>query len=270
VGLALAALLPARAQAQAETAPPAAPGPCPCAEIPPSGRVLSLWTAPPRPRGLTRLEIIVRPFFGLSGNTWGTVSEARVEHYFQHPFMLGAELAPLAIAHASEGTGAIAHIRVDAAWTSNALTIGFGAGVRLRRFATDDGVTLAPMLRLGPLDGFNLRLVYDDSISRNHNTGKPSLGFSNLMGTLTVPLTPGLAFLFDGGVSTDVWVYGTLGLRDRFVGEGGPGSWYVTGAFGFAWVSDRTVCNFNAVVPCPGGTALSYGPTIAAGVERRF
>ena len=43
------------------------------------------------------------------------------------------------------------------------------------------------------------------------------------------------------------------------------------GAFGVAWVSDRTICNFEATVPCAGGgQALSYGPTISVGLERRF
>jgi len=256
------------ATARAE-APPAAEAPsgavCPPATPPQP----SLWNLP-RPRQLTRVEVFVRPFFGLTGNTWGGVADARVEHYFWHPFLLGVELAPLAVAHAADGTGAIAHLRLHAAWTTDYLAIGFGAGVRFRRYATDDGVTLAPTLRLGPLDGFNLRLVYDDSISRNHNTGKPTLGFSNVMGTLSVPLAPRAALVVDAGVSTEVWVYGAIGLRERFVGTGGPGTWYGTGAFGFAWVSDRTICNFNAVVPCPGGTALSYGPTIAVGAERRF
>jgi len=256
------------ATARAE-APPAAEAPsgavCPPATPPQP----SLWNLP-RPRQLTRVEVFVRPFFGLTGNTWGGVADARVEHYFWHPFLLGVELAPLAVAHAADGTGAIAHLRLHAAWTTDYLAIGFGAGVRFRRYATDDGVTLAPTLRLGPLDGFNLRLVYDDSISRNHNTGKPTLGFSNVTGTLNVPLAPRAALVVDAGVSTEVWVYGAIGLRERFVGTGGPGTWYGTGAFGFAWVSDRTICNFNAVVPCPGGTALSYGPTIAIGGERRF
>jgi hypothetical protein len=212
----------------------------------------------------------VRPFFGLTGNTWGGVADARVEHYFAWPLLLGAEVAPLAIAHASEGTGAIAHLRVRAAWASRFLAIGFAAGVRLRRFATDDGATLAPLLRLGALDGLNLQLTYDDAVARNRFTGRPTLGLSNITGTINVPLAPRLALVLDGGGSTEVWAYGTFGLRERLAGEGGPGTWLVSGGFGFAWVSDRTICNFEAVVPCPGGTALSYGPTISAGLERRF
>ena len=247
----------------------ATPADDPSAICPPAPPAPSIW-APPRPRGLTRVELVVRPFFGVTGNTWGMVDDARVEHDFVRPFLLGVELAPLAIAHAADGTGAIAHLRAYAAWVTDFLALGFGAGVRLRRFGTDDGVTLAPTLRLGALDGLNLRLVYDDSIARNRFTGRPTLGFSSFTGTLQVPLTARLAAVADGGVSTDVWVYASLGLRQRLAGEGGPGTWYVSGAFGVAWISDRTICDFNAVVPCPGGTALSYGPTISAGVERRF
>ena len=115
-------------------------------------------------------------------------------------------------------------------------------------------------------------VVYDDTIARNRFTGRPTLGFSNITGTLNVPLDARASpRVLDGGVQ-----HGRLGLRhDRACASASrataaPARGIVSGAFGVAWVSDRTICDFEAVVPCPGGTALSYGPTISAGVERRF
>jgi hypothetical protein len=231
--------------------------------------ITSLW-APPRPRGLSRVEAVTRPFLGLVGNSWGAVSGARVEHYFERPFLLGVELAPLAIAVGSHGAGAISHLRVHAAWVTDLVAVGVGVGARLRRYDTRAGVSLASTLRLGALDGLNLSLSYVYNVARNLYTGRPTLGFSNVAGAVAVPLTPRLAVVAEAALSLDVWVYATLGLRQRLVGEGGPGTWFVSAAFGIAWVSDRTICAFEGEAPCTGGSALSYGPTIAVGVERRF
>lgn len=230
----------------------------------------SMWL-PPQQRGMTRAQFVARPFLGLVGNSWGAISELRVEHYFEKPFMLGFEMSPLAIAGTSTGTGAITHLRLHAAWVSDYMAIGLGAGARLRRFGTAAGVSITPTLRLGAQDGLNLTLAYTHTISRNRYTGEPLLGFSNITATGNIPLTPSLALQLDAGFSLDIWVYGTVGLRQRLAGTGGAGTWYLSGAFGMAWISDRTICNFEANVPCPGNsTALSYGPTISLGLERRF
>jgi hypothetical protein len=226
--------------------------------------------APPQQRGMTRVQAIARPFMGLTGSSFGAVSELRVEHYFKQPFMLGLEMAPLAIASTNQGTGAITHLRLHAAYVGDYFAIGFGAGARLRHFGSAGGYSLTPTLRLGTLDGLNLMIAYTHTIARNRYTGEPQLGFSNITSTLTVPLTRKLALQLDAGFSLDIWAYSTLGLRQRLGGDGGAGTWYLSGAFGFAWVSDRTICNFEATVPCTGGTALSNGPTISVGLERRF
>lgn len=226
--------------------------------------------APPQQRGMTRVQAIARPFMGMQGNTFGAISELRVEHYFQKPFMVGVEMAPLALASTSYGTGAITHLRLHAAYVTDYFALGFGAGARMRHLGSAGGISLTPTLRLGAQDGLNVTLAYTHTIARNRYTGVPQLGFSNITGTVNVPLTRKLALQLDAGFSLDVWVYGTVGLRQRLAGDGGAGTWFLSGAFGLAWVSDRTICNFDATVPCTGGTALSYGPTISVGLERRF
>ena len=238
-----------------------------CTEAAISAR--SVW-APPTPREMTRVVLVTRPFLGTIRNTWGAISDARAEHYFARPFMLGLEMAPIAVAvNDTYGTGAITHLRLHAAYVTDFLTIGFALGERLRHFGTS-GVSLGPTLRLGTLDGLRLELSFGYVVARNPYSGKPTLGFSNTTGTLSVPLSQRLAAALDAGFSLDVWIFLTLGLRQRLTGDGGPGSWFVSGAFGLAWVSDRTVCRFEGGVGCSGGTALSFGPTVAAGLERRF
>ena len=243
-----------------------------CPDVETSAR--SLW-APPRPRQLTRVVVVARPFLGLAGSsmgssTWGAITDARVEHYFARPFLLGLEMAPLAVAFDTKrGAGVITHLRLHAAYVTDFLSIGFAVGERLRRFGTS-GVALGPTLRLGTLDGLNLAVSYSYIVARNPYSGQPTLGFSHAGGTLSVPVTRGLAASLDAALSLETWAYLTLGLRQRLTGDGGPGSWFVSGAFGAAVVSNRTICRFEGEIPCAGESVLSYGPTVSVGLERRF
>jgi hypothetical protein len=225
--------------------------------------------APPRPRDLTRVEMTWRPFLGFGGNnSWGAIGEARIEHHFKAPFMLGVELSPVAVASSGDGLGAVTHARVIGAYVTDHLSLGLGVGGRLQRFGYR-GLSLAPSLRLGSLDGLNLELTYTHTFARNKYTDKPTLGFSNVLAKIQVPVARRLALQLDAGLSLDAWTYLTLGLRHRLSGDGGRGTWFVSGAFGLAGVSDKSRCDYNATVPC-GSSAMSYGPTISVGLEYRF
>jgi hypothetical protein len=233
-----------------------------------AGPALPSLMGPPRPRDLTRVEMTWRPFIGLVGNSWGSIGEARIEHYFGKPFMLGFEMSPFAIASAGDGLGAVTHARVIGAFVTDYVSLGLGAGTRLQRFGSN-GLSVAPSLRLGSLDGLNLELQYTHTIARNKYTGKPTTGFSNALARLQVPVARRVALVLDAGLSLDAWAFATLGVRHRLFGDGGHGTWYVSGAFGLAAVIDQSPCDYDADVPC-GRSATSYGPTVAAGVEYRF
>jgi len=224
--------------------------------------------APPAPRDVTRVQVVARPFLGLTGNSWGTLGEARVERYFARPFVLGVELAPVAIASAGEGLGAISHLRATGAYVTDHLAVGLGVGARLQRFGST-GLSLAPSLRLGSLDGLSLSVTYSHTIAPNAYTGKETVGFSNVLSALVVPVGRTTALEVAGGLSLDAWAYGTIGLRQRLTGDGGRGTWILSAAFGAAFIVDRAPCNFESTVVC-GSSATSFGPTIAIGLDRRF
>ena len=135
--------------------------------------------------------------------------------------MLGVELSPVAIASAGDGLGAVTHARVIGAYTTNYLSLGLGIGTRLQNFGTS-GLSIAPSLRLGSLDGLNLELTYTHTLARNRFTDKPTMGFSNVLAKIQVPVARTLALQLDTGLSLDTWAYATLGLRHRLFGDGGP------------------------------------------------
>jgi opacity protein-like surface antigen len=222
----------------------------------------------PSPPSLNRLEVKLQPFLGLTGNSWGGIGEARFEHDFSFPLTLGLELSPVALASSGEGTGALAEGRVTGAFSTRYLSIGLGVGGQLQRFGRN-GLSIAPQLRLGRRDGLSLEVEYAYSVAANQYTGQRTIGFSNIMGTFRVPLTSRLALQIDGGLNLQAWAFATVGLRHRLIGDGGPGSWFVSAGLGAAWVSEESGCNYDAVIPC-GPSATSFGPTVGFGLERRF
>jgi hypothetical protein len=224
--------------------------------------------APPAPRDLTRVETRWRPFLGFVGNSWGAIGEVRIEHYFKKPFMLGVELSPVAFASSGDGVGAATHVRAVGALVTKHLSLGLGVGAKVQRYGSS-GMSVAPSVRLGSIDGLNLYLTYTHAIAPNKYTNKLTTGFSNALARLQVPVTRGLALELDAGVSLDTWGFATLGLRQRVFGNGGPGTLYISGGFGLAMVVDKSPCNYNNTYPC-GSSATSYGPTVSAGLEYRF
>ena len=232
--------------------------------------VTTAAAAPPdqgRPE-LNSFELKLQPFLGLTSNSWGSLGEARFEHDFRFPLTLGIELAPVAVAANGNGTGALAEARLTAALNLRYLAVGLGVGGQLQRFGRN-GLSIAPMLRLGRRDGLSLSVEYAYSVAANQYTGQRTIGFSNIIGTLRIPLTERLSLQIDGGLNLQAWAFTTVGLRDRVRGDGGPGSWFISAGLGAAWISDQGGCNYDAVIPC-GPSAMSFGPTIDFGLERRF
>jgi hypothetical protein len=233
-----------------------------CADEPPS------LLAPALPRAMTRVRGTVRPFLSVFGRGGGTVADLAVDHYFRAPFRLSVEVAPLALAADGQGSGAIGHFRLAGAYAGDFIELGAAAGSRVQHYG-GAGISLAAFLRLGALDGLNLTVINGYVWKRNRYTGRPTLGLASGNATFQVPLSPRFALFTEAAFSTDHWLYATAGLRHRLTGEGRGGSWYLSGAFGLAWVVDRPDCPYPDTGWCRDA-AWAAGPTIALGLERRF
>jgi hypothetical protein len=238
------------------------------ADEPPAPRAPESLMLPPLATGMTRVHGSVRPFFNLTGAGWGMISDVAVEHYFRNYWKLGVELSPLALVDVPEGLGAIAHARVRAALATDYLEVGFGVGGRFQHFGPS-GWTVAPSIRLGSLDGLNLRMELASSLIRNYYTSRAELAFSHVLGGLDVPIVKRLAITVDGGFGLDLWAYVTLGLRHIVQGDGGPGTLALGASAGIVGIIDRFPCQYGDIEPCRGA-AWGAGPTIALRVDRRF
>jgi hypothetical protein len=223
---------------------------------------------PPLVPGITRVHGTVRPFFNMVGPGAGALMDLSVEHYFHRPWKVGVELSPLVLVGMGDQLGAIAHARLRGAFATDYVEVGLGLGGRLQRFGPS-GWSVAPALRLGSLDGLNLRLEVGHSLIRNYYTGQAQFALSNVLGGLDVPVTRRLAITLDGGYGVDLWVYATLGLQQIVVGSGGPGTLKVGTGFGVVWAIDRFPCQYGDIDPCRGA-AWGLGPTISIRIDRRF
>lgn len=229
-------------------------------------RAAELPTAAPA-AAANRVELELRPVLGLTANSWGALGELRYAHDFRAPITVGIELAPLAVTASGEGTGAELQARVHAAYATRYLAVGVGVGGQLRRFGRN-GLSLASTLRLGKLDGLSFSVEYAYALAANKYTGRRTIGFSDVMGRMQVPLTDRLLLRFEGGIDLQSWIFATVGLRHRIIGEGGPGSWFVSAGVGVAAIEDRATCD-DPSMSC-GRSALTFGPTISFGLEHRF
>lgn len=225
--------------------------------------------APPLQRGTSRAVANVRPFFNMLGPGWGAINDFAIEHYFARaPVKVFAVVAPLALAVEPDGAGMITHARLGGAFATDFVELGISAGGRYRRFGSG-GYSLAAGLRLGALDGLNVRVDLTYAIVRNYYTGQVVVGVSSLATTFEVPLHPRVALVFDGGFSFDAWLFGTVGIAHHLGPRGARGTWTVRGGLGIAWVLDRFPCQYNDPTPCEDA-AWATGPTVTLGLDRRF
>lgn len=223
---------------------------------------------PPLHREMFRLHGTLRPFVHMTGPGGGLVADLALEYYFDAPWKLGVELSPLVVAAAAESTGVIGQPRLRAALAADYLEVGFGLGGRVARFGPS-GWSMAPALRLGSLDGLNLRGELGYALIRNYYTSVVELAWSHVLAALAVPVTWRMAFELDVGYGLDLWIYGTLGIRQILVGDGGPGTLAVRTGFGAVWAVDRFPCQYQDIEPCRGAPWV-VGPTISLGVDQRF
>ncbi len=225
--------------------------------------------APSTPKGVTRVHATVRPFISVLGQGGGAIADLGIDHHFARlPLRLSVELSPLALAIEADGPGSIGHLRLGAGFCTDFVELGLGAGSRIQNYG-GNGMSIAAFLRLGTLDGLKLTLTYDDVLRRNRFTGFMQMGISNLLGTLDVPVSTRVRLFAEGGASADRWLYANAGLRHRLVGDGGAGTWIVSGSFGIAWVQDRPSCPYPDTGWCTEA-AWAVGPTLGVGLERRF
>lgn len=235
----------------------------PHADAPPESSLM----APQSPRSMGRVAAEVRPFINLLGSGWGLLGGVTVEvQPWALPLKLTAGVTPVVLSMDGRANPSVLHARLGAGFTSRFLGLDLSAGTRVQDFGAG-GFSFAAGSRMGAVDGLTGRVDLTYLVARNYYTGETVFAFSNLLTSLEIPVHPAVALVVEGGVGLDAWLFATIGLKHHLGPRGVPGTWAVRGGLGIVWTHDE--CLYMDPRPCEGWT-WAAGPTVTAGVERRF
>ncbi len=244
-----------------------------------SAPVRETLSAPAMWRSMTRVQAIARPLLAIDHLGGGALSTLSVSHYFQSPLRAGIELSPVGFliertrpeqGYGNQGgAGAVGELRAFLAYSKDYFEVGLGVGPE---FAAQDTtrLSLAPMVRLGSLDG--LRLVVTNAYSYEDRDNDPRFRFGSLTVDIGIPLNHLLTLDLQGGGSSR-WGFGTLALDTYLRGTGGPGTLILHTGVGAASIKDDgVVCDYTtgASDRCRGNDVRGWGPTVAIGFDARY
>lgn len=227
-------------------------------------------SGPPRMNSLWELEITLRPFMVTDHLGGGLIGSVALGRRFEAPFHVQLMLDSVSIASAenaptSSGGAALLNMSYD----SQYFAIGLGAGAQTVN-ATDlalnpgSGLSIAQLLRLGARDG--LHLMLRSAVVLFHS----EFEFRGLWASLQIPVDRGCWLMFNGGGGDVGAAYGEAGLRVLVSGNGDVGSWFLSGAAGYAATFEETSCESqDFVVNCDSGADYE-GAMMALGTEVRF
>lgn len=259
----LAAIGPAL---QAEPLPPI-PAASPSAAAPPGyaelatpggaqptpGATSAALMLPERASGIWRITTNLDLFLPIGSIGIGGLLDASVTRHFEGPFLLRAQIAPLGFAFVNSGGGSAFATHLVFGLDTQFLELALGAGS-----STTDGFTssfsLLQSLRIGALDGLHLAfqtnvVIVDDQFQ---------LGAVN--GDIQVPLLERWWLLMRGGGGPAGYVFGDVGVRYRVKGNGGAGSFFLSGMIGGVALVGATRCSeFSCDSASSGGPALGVG-----------
>lgn len=264
----------------------------------PTTRALtSSLVRPPRISGLYETSFVARPFFALGDFGVGMVSDASFGYRSENIHVL-ALLEPAGIGLAGDGNIVAFAGNLAVAYDTQMFEIGLGLGWSAVNDSIEDsfavaasdsgggvtppefdrvrsGLSIAQLVRLGAVDGFNLTvhntfLVFDDQFNYGGTTA-----------ALQIPVADRSWLLARGGGGVAGYAYGELGLRVLVRGNGGSGSIFITPSLGGAGLfgEKETTCTGYNYDPNTGGSTtyeytcveeISYGgPMVGFGMEFR-
>jgi hypothetical protein len=190
----------------------------------------------------------------------GGLLDAFVTRHFAGPFMLRAQVSPLAFAFVDSGGGSAfgAHLLVGLDTQFLELALGIGAA---STESTSSAFALVQSLRVGALDGLHL------AVQTNVYVLDKRFEFGAVTGVVQIPVRDGWWFIARGGGGPVGFYFGDVGVRYRVHGDGGAGSFFVQGVLGGVGLFGPYTCDPTTYY-CTSSD--SSGPALGVGVEWRL
>jgi len=230
--------------------------------------------APKGQFGFTRIQAVLRPFFGVGRLSFGMINDLLISHQFKIPMRVGAYIFPLGFAANGEGTGFPTSIMGIATYSSSYFEIGMGLGGSFSLTQTKAALTINQFIRMGSLEGFHVVASTSFMLKKTDSKGDRDeewgyeVSFGQAGGEINIPLHRRITLSFAGGGGSNGWGFGTIGIKTYIRGNGGKGTIIVPSALGYATVFDEN-CDYSyGNDKCEG--IYTGGPTFSIGVDYRF
>ena len=210
---------------------------------------------PDVPGGLFSIAFHIRPFIPIGTLGIGVISELSLRYTFDFGLVLGIDAMPLGLAAANNGDAVAGLGAVFVGFASQYFGLGLHVGVSSVRggwmMPASEAFVLVPMVMLGSLDGFMLRLRSSAMVLDNQ------FSFGEVDGSLYIPLVHGVQLIVNGRGGVAGTNYADVGLRMLLQGNGRAESIFFTGTVGFGML----------IAENPGFS--NAGPSIGVGLEWR-
>lgn len=202
---------------------------------------------PRRPRGVWELAINTRPFLALGTLGGGAIFDGSFGYRFEAPAAVDLFFTPFAFGLARAGDIFTFAGNVVASYDQTAFQVGLGAGVsRINTLPAGGGTdfvagpdadepsfragfSAAQYVRLGSVDGLHV------SVLNNFILFEDEFSFGGITIDAAVPLrifSDPAWIRARGGGGVPGYIFGELGIRLLAVGNGGPGSLFLTPTVG--------------------------------------
>jgi hypothetical protein len=244
------------------------PPPAPIVALPPIKEVSLMQ--PPRVGGITEVELGALAFVNFGDIGGGGMLDASIVHRFVVPAFVGAYVRPIGVAGTKGTSGGptgvfsgAAVVGIDSQW----IEVGLGAGTATNAVGVL-GFQLMTRGRIGPRDGVHFRWVTGILADKDRfELGVLAFG-------MQIPMLRNWALEIDGEGGLERSGRGLVGVRFRAAGDGGPGTFEITGSAGFAIVTSNATCTQagppNYATTCSGTSATYFGPALAGGLAWRL
>lgn len=223
------------------------------------------------------LSATLRPFVTLEALGAGASGELSYTRRFGLPLALTAELTPAAFAFSDEGENGMFAAHGIVSYDTRFFQVGVGLGVaclEVEHGYGDSGpapelvrmgISTAQFVRIGDVDDWSGQLT-------TYIVGIDEFDFGGLNARLQIPIhryvSDTWVVVRGGGLRGHV--YGEVGVRTMFDGDGGPGTVFLTPSIGGAGLTDPEYaeCEWGGEL-CKESREMA-GPTVGFTVEWRL
>jgi hypothetical protein len=259
---------------------------------------------PPRVPRVGEVSVVLRPLVNIGTPLGAAVLADIAMTYWGSAYFAGLRIEPLGLGTTKYGSIVATAALAEGGYDGRAFAVGLGVGLaavngdldhmlsvfqstaadesgsgsttQISRPVTHTAFAMSQVARLGARDGLNLQVRNIIFLHEDSATNQSGFIYGGTTGKFSVPAGRRADFFAEGGGGVmGYWFFG-LGVGNWIVGNGSPGSWYLSVSAGGAGISTSrkvtTTYNYGGT-PYTSTYTDDYsvaGPMVSVGLARRF